>query len=175
MRNYSDELATANWGRITLKYLPNSPGLLIAMGADPEAYRENNGYIISEQGKPPDFVLEIASRSTGQHDVVDQRPAYAGLGIPEYWRFDETGEFHGTRLSGDRLADGRYEPVPIETGEEGILQGYSLIRWDHGQMGWHDPEIGQHIVRHEDLQARADVTEAWVRELEAELERRRQG
>ena len=65
LRNYSDELATANWGRITLKYLPNPPGLLIAMGADPEAYRENNGYIISEQGKPPDFVLEIASRSTG--------------------------------------------------------------------------------------------------------------
>ena len=46
---------------------------------------------------------------------MDKRPAYAGLGIPEYWRFDETGEFHGTRLAGDRLADGRYEPVPIET------------------------------------------------------------
>ena len=33
------------------------PDLLIALGADPETYRENNGYIISEQGKPPDFVL----------------------------------------------------------------------------------------------------------------------
>ena len=71
---------------------------------------------------------------------MEKRPAYAGLGIPEYWRFDETGEFHGTRLAGDRLVDRRYEPVPIETVEEGVLQGYSrvlnlIIRWDHGQLG----------------------------------------
>ena len=45
------------------------PDLLIAMGAGPDAYRENNGYIISEQGKPPDFVLEIALRSTGRQDA----------------------------------------------------------------------------------------------------------
>ena len=150
-----------------------APDLLIAMDAGPETYRENNGYIISEQGKPPDFVLDIASRSIGQHDVVDKRPAYAGLGIPEYWQFDETGEFHGTRLAGDRLVDGRYEPVPTLTVGEEVLQGYStvlnlIIRWDHGQLGWHDPETGQHIVRYEDLEAR-------VRELEAELEQHRQG
>ena len=154
-----------------------APDLLIAMGADPETYRENNGYIISEQGKPPGFVLEIASRSTGRQDAVEKRAAYAGLGIPEYWRFDETGEFHGARLAGDRLVDGRYEPLPIETVEEGILQGYSavlnlFIRWDHGQLGWHDPETGQHIVRYEDLEAQRDAAEARVRELEAELEQR---
>ena len=163
-----------------------APDLLIALGADPQAYRENNGYIISEQRKPPDFVLEIASRSTGRQDVVEKRAAYADLGIPEYWRFDETGEFHGTRLAGDHLVDGQYEPVPIETVEEGVLQGHSsvlnlLLRWDHGHLGWHDPETGQHIVRYEDLEARADIerearmaAEARVRELEAELERGQQ-
>ena len=163
------------------------PDLLIALEADPELYRENNGYIISEQGKPPDFVLEIASRSTGQHDVADKRPAYAGLEIPEYWRFDETGEFHGTRLAGDRLAGGGYEPVPIETVEEEVLQGYSsvlnlLIRWDQGQLGWHDPDTGQHIATFAQERDRADTerearmaAEARVRELEAELERHRQG
>ena len=87
--------------------------------------------------------------------MVDKSPAYAGLGIPEYWRFDETGEFHGTLLDGDALVEGRYEPIPIETVAEGVLQGYSrvlnlLIRWEHGQLGWHDPETGQHIVRYED-------------------------
>ena len=163
-----------------------APDLLIALGADPEAYRESNGYVISEQRKPPDFVLEIASRSTGRQDVVEKRAAYADLEIPEYWRFDETGEFHGTRLAGDQLVDGQYEPVPIETVEEGVLQGYSivlnlLLRWDHGHLGWHDPETGNHIIRYEDLEARADIerearmaAEARVRELEAELERRRQ-
>ena len=89
--------------------------------------------VISQQGKPPDFVLEIASQSTGRQDVEKKRPAYADLGIPEYWRFDQTREFHGTRLAGDRLADGQYEPIPIEEIEEGVLQGYSrvlnLFRW----------------------------------------------
>ena len=60
------------------------PDLLVAFNADVQTYRDSNGYVISEQGKPPDFVMEIASRSTSQHDVVDKRPAYASLGIPEY-------------------------------------------------------------------------------------------
>ena len=128
-----------------------APDLLIAFQADPQAYREDNGYVISVQGKPPDFVMEIAYRSTGRQDVEEKRTGYAGLEIPEYWRFDETGEFHGTRLAGDRLVQGRYEAITIETVEDGILQGHSYvlnldIRWEHGELAWHDPETGRHIA-----------------------------
>ena len=42
------------------------PDLFIAFDADPTAYLGRNGYVISEQGKPPDFILEVASRSTGR-------------------------------------------------------------------------------------------------------------
>ena len=49
------------------------PDLLVSFDADPIAYYRSNGYIISEQGKPPDFVLEIASASTGKVDVTDKR------------------------------------------------------------------------------------------------------
>ena len=97
------------------------PDLLIAFGVDPEAYEASNGYVISEQGKPPDFVMEIASESTARTDVVEKRVEYAGLGIPEYWRFDETGEHHGARLGGDRLVNGRYEPMPIHELPDGSL------------------------------------------------------
>ena len=76
------------------------PDLLIAFGVHPEGYQASNGYVISEQGKPPDFVMEIASESTARIDVVEKRVEYAELGIPEYWRFDETGEHHGSRLAG---------------------------------------------------------------------------
>ena len=38
-----------------------APYLLIAMGADQETYRENNGYIISEQGKINNY-LRFCSR-----------------------------------------------------------------------------------------------------------------
>ena len=124
------------------------PDLLIAFDANPEAYQDSNSYVISEQGKPPDFVMEIASQSTGQEDTGNKRTWYADLGIPEYWRFDQTGRFHGSRLAGDRLVDGQYEPISIDEIEAGILQGYSaalglFVRWERGELRWHDPETGQ--------------------------------
>ena len=159
------------------------PDLLIAFDADPEEYQRNNGYIVSQQGKPPDFVLEIASPSTGARDVIWKRPRYAALGVREYWRFDETGDYHGTRLAGDLLVDGQYEPIAVEEVEEEVLQGYSealnlVIRWECGQLRWHDPATGRHIPTFDDERARADAetmrameAEARVRELEAELAR----
>ena len=83
------------------------PGLLVAFGVDPEAYDASNGYIVSEQGKPPDYVLEVASESTGSADVGEKREYYAGLGIEEYWRFDHTLSANGTGTAGRRTVGGR--------------------------------------------------------------------
>ena len=161
------------------------PDLFIAFDIDPIAYKESNGYIISEQGKPPDFAMEVASVSTADIDVGEKRDDYAALGIPEYWRFDETGEYHGARLAGDRLVDGEYQPIPIEQLSEDTLQGYSevldlYLRWHDGQLEWYDPATGRHIVTFEDARTRADderagriQAEARVRELEEELRRLR--
>ena len=87
------------------------------------------------------------------------------MGIPEYWLFDETGEYHGARLAGDRLADGEYVAIEIEELADGSLQGYSavldlLIRWEQGRLAWHDPATGRHIASFEDERARADAAEA---------------
>ena len=78
-----------------------APDILIAFDADPEACARRNAYIFAEQG-PPDFVLKVASRSTGHIDVQGKPADYAAPGIPEYWRFAETGASHGARLTGDR-------------------------------------------------------------------------
>lgn len=168
------------------------PDLLIAFGVDPQAYQTSNGYVVSEQRKAPDFVLEVASESTGERDVVEKRDEYAALGIAEYWRFDGTGEHHGTRLAGDRLVEGRYEPMEIVELPDGALQGYSRalnlnLRWEEGRLVWHDPATGQSIATLEDerrgrqlereeriqAEARADRAEARNRELEEELRRLR--
>ena len=137
------------------------PDLLVAFEVNPTAYHNSNAYVISEQGKPPDFVLEIASRATGREDTTTKRDAYAVLGIPEYWRFDETGEHHGARLAGDRLVDGAYVPIDLEELPDGSLQGYSEalnlnIRWENGQLRWYDPATGRHISTFEDERNRAD-------------------
>ena len=150
------------------------PDLLVAFDVDPALYEANNGYIISEQGKPPDFVLEIASRRTGHIDVGEKRAAYAAIRIGEYWRFDETGRYHRTRLAGDRLVDGRYMPIDIDEVAEGVLQGYSatlnlLLRWDHGTLGWHDPATGLHIATFASERARADQERAARLQAEAQV------
>ena len=152
------------------------PDLLVAFGVDPEAYDASNGYVVSEQGKPPDWVLEVASESTGDADVGVKREYYRSLGIPEYWRFDHTpdGRRHGARLAGDRLVDGEYVPVEIEELPGGVLQGYSpalglRLRWERGELAFHDPATERPIATFESERARADSAEARVRELEERL------
>ena len=139
------------------------PDLLIAFNADLDSHRRRNGYVIADQGKPPDFVLEIASAKTGRADAGSKRRDYAGFGIPEYWRFDETpaGRWHGARLAGDRLARGRYEPIPIEQLPGDVLQGYSQVlninlRWENGELLWYDPVTGRHIPTFHEERERAD-------------------
>ena len=154
------------------------PDLLVAFGVDPEAYRLSNGYIVEEQGKPPDFVLEIASARTGSVDVGAKREDYERLQIPEYWRFDETetGRHHGARLGGDILVDGRYRPAAIEELPDGSLQGYSpmldlYLRWERGELGLIDPATGRRIATFEDERARADrEREGRIEEREARIE-----
>ena len=136
------------------------PDLFIAFNADRDAYRRRNGYVISEQGKPPDFVLEVASPSAGRLDVNEKRDDYAALGVLEYWRFDETGRWHGARLAGDRLENGIYRPIPINELAADIFQGYSptlnvYLRWERGKLVWHDPATGQPILTYDDQLARA--------------------
>ena len=62
-------------------------------------------------GKPPDFVLEMASPDKVREDLIDKRRLYQGIGIKEYWRLDPTGgDLYGTPLAADRLEGGVYEP-----------------------------------------------------------------
>ena len=169
------------------------PDLVIAFEVDPATYREDNGYVISRQGKPPDFIMEIASPSTRGRDAQIKRDRYASLGVVEYWRFDETPPPQGARLAGDRLVDGRYEPIATQEVEDGVLQGYSaalglIIRWEHGHLRWHDPVTEREIPTFEqerearlaEREARLAEREARlaaeirVRELEAELARRKE-
>ena len=152
------------------------PDLLVAFGVDPALYEGNNGYIIAEQGKPPDFVLEIASESTGRVDAGPKRRDYAALGIGEYWRFDGTGDHHGARLAGDQLVDGEYVAIDIDELPSGSLQGYSAalnlnILWERGELVFYDPATGRPIVTLEDEREARLAAEARVRELEEQLRR----
>ena len=100
------------------------PDMMIALDVDPQVVANRNGYAISDHGKPPDLIMEVASGSTFRNDATRKREGYAALGVREYWRFNSgVGPRDFPRLSGDRLADGRYEPVAHRGMGAGPLPG----------------------------------------------------
>ena len=150
------------------------PDLLVAFHVDPAAYKASNGYVITEQGKPPDFILEVGSPSTGDRDIGAKRGDYEYWGVLEYWRFDPDGESHGARLGGDRLVNGRYEPIPVREMASGCVEGYCevldiILRWEDGDLYWVEPSTGRPVSTFEQERQGRIEAEQRVAELEAEL------
>ena len=73
-----------------------------------------------EEGKGPDFVLEVASPSTAENDARHKARQYARIGVREYWRLDPEGTMMGTPLEGYRAQAGRYERVESVAGAGGV-------------------------------------------------------
>ena len=157
-----------------------APDCVVAFGVDdPDAIEARNGYVISEVGKPPDFVLEVASRSTGRRDYTVKREGYAGYSVPEYWQFDHTGgRYHVSALSGDVLVDGRYEPVEIVHEPDGLIWGHSEVLgldlcWDDGELRFRDPSTGEFLPTPEERREAQEVAEARAEAAETHAEAER--
>ncbi len=155
-----------------------SPDVYLVFGVDAQAIRPRRLYLPWEAGKPPDWVLEIASESTGRDDVSLKPAIYARIGVPEYWRFDATGgDYHGEPMSGSRLLDGVYQPIELSTEPDGILKGYSEVLglslcWDEGWPRFYDPATGAYLENWRQEQEARMEAEAEVRQLREELRRR---
>ena len=159
------------------------PDLMVAFNALMPRAIERNGYAIDDQGKPPEFVLEIASKSTGSRDDTVKRVGYANFGVQEYWRFDPSGgDRHQTHLAGDRLVNGEYQPIEIIKVDDENYRGHSDIlglelRWEQGeeegQLRWYDPVRQRYLQTHQEEHEALAAAEARNQELQAELERLR--
>ncbi len=147
------------------------PDCIVVFGVDPHAIRARNGYVISEVGKSPDFILEVGSRSTGRQDYTVKRDGYAGYGVREYWRFDHTGgDYHDAAIAGDVLVDGEYEPMEIIEEADGMKWGHSPILgldlcWFEATLRVRVPETGEFLPTSVEWRSRTEAAEA---ELESE-------
>ena len=139
------------------------PDCVVAFDVDPQRIADTNGYVISDVGKPPEFVLEVASRTTGRRDYTVKRDAYASLGVGEYWRFDYTGgRYHDAALAGDRLVDGAYVPILVIQEADGVIWGHSAaleldLCWDNGQLRFYDPVGRAYLPRQTELKDQRDA------------------
>ena len=131
-----------------------APDVFVAFGA---AQGDRNIYKPWEEGKAPDFVLEVASKSTWREDAGPKRALYARLGVGEYWLCDPTGEFHAQPLQGLLLADGEYWPLPPrrEKGQS-VVRSRALgldLRMEGDSLRFRDPESGEDLRTYEALEA----------------------
>ena len=151
------------------------PDCIIAFGVDPEAIRRRNGYVISEVGRLPDFVLEIASESTGRADFTRKRAGYARYGVAEYWRFDASGgDYHDLPLAGDALVDGAYQPIALRHEADGVIRGHSAVLeldlcWDAGRLRFYDPVAGRYLNNLDEAENNLDEAENRADEAENNL------
>ena len=154
------------------------PDCVVAFGVDPEAIIARNGYVISEVGKPPEFVLEIASRTTAPRDETVKREGYAEMGVPEYWRFDGSGKgLYSRPLSGDRLVGDAYEPIEITEEADGEVRGYSralslcLCSDLENRLRFWDPATQKYLPTHlEAMEAMDERDQERAARIEAEAE-----
>ena len=155
------------------------PDLIVVCNCDIALVDEQHGYAIDRQGKAPDFVLEVASRSTGRVDYTDKRQDYERFGVLEYWRFDPSGgEYHDAALAGDRLVDGTYQPIVIDRMGEDRLRGYSealglYVCWEDEKLRFFDADTESYLRSHDEERAGRVAAESRLAELEAELRRLR--
>ena len=73
-------------------------------------------YLVWKEGKTPDLVIEITSKTTRSEDQKKKRTLYREvLKVPEYFQFDPTEDYLKPSIQGHQLVDGEYVAIaPVD-------------------------------------------------------------
>ena len=126
-----------------------APDVLVALGL---GTHRRSSYFVWREGKPPDWVLEVASPSTQAKDRDLKRCRYAKMGVREYWLFDAKGDVYPQgepRLQGFGLVDGEYHAL-----ESRLVDGERVIR---SEVLGLDVRVDGELLRFRDAMTGADV------------------
>ena len=156
-----------------------APDVFVVLGAE---NRPRHSYLLWQEPKGPDFVLEITSASTRERDQGPKRETYRRLGVREYWQYDPTGDYLEPPLQGLELIGGRYERLPAEELADGTLRLESKVlglevRQEAEGLRLYDPATRSYLLSSaEEQQGRLRAEQRWQmaeedRQLEAAAHR----
>jgi len=136
--------------------------------------RDRSSFKIWEEGKPPDFVLEVASPSTAEKDALHKAQEYARIGVREYWRLEPEGSMMGTPLEGYVVVGAGYERVePVGGRFRSRVLGLDLRSERQGRgavLVFSDPRTGEEFDGSvESAERRRQIAEERASAAEAEL------
>lgn len=116
-----------------------SPDVFVVKGVEK---KQRPYYLTWEEGKNPNAIIEITSKSTRKEDTDTKFVLYRDtLRVKEYFLFDPFGDYlKPDRLRGYRLRKGEYEPIALVDGRmPSQVLGLHLER-DGGTLRLYDPE-----------------------------------
>ena len=145
-----------------------APDVFVARGVDDHSRRT---YRVWEEGKGPDLVIEITSRSTRIEDLGSKRVLYAELDVSEYLIFDPLCEWQAPPLAAYRLENGEY--VRVETASGRVASDVTDLEFGiiEGCLRVFDPSSGKMLLTPSETERELEQTE---RKFEREAEVRRQ-
>ena len=151
-----------------------APDVFVVMGA---ANHRRSSYLLWQEPKGPDFVMEVTSKSTRQEDQGAKRELYRRLGVREYWQYDPTGDYLAPALQGYELRGGEYERLPGRELAAGVVALGSAVlglelRLYGGELRLYDPVAGRALGTREEIEADLRERDAELRERDAELRER---
>jgi Uma2 family endonuclease len=131
-----------------------APDVFVVLGT---TKRDRVSYMLWEEPKGPDFVLEITSRSTRTRDQGPKRGTYAFLGVREYFQYDPTHDYLVPALQGARLVTGSYQALLPTTLPDGTLILHSDVlgldlRLEEGTLRFYDPVTAQKLLSHAEIE-----------------------
>ncbi len=118
-----------------------SPDVFVVFGVEKKQRRT---YRTWEEGRTPDFVLEVASPKTYTNDIGEKRELYASvLAVKEYFIYDPLGQIIPS-FSGWRLVNGVYQEIDFVNDRlsSGVLglelgeKGEDLRLYDPNRSVW---------------------------------------
>jgi Uma2 family endonuclease len=102
---------------------------------------------IWEEGRVPDVVFEVTSRSSRTADQVHKPRVYARIGVQEYFLYDPTSDYLDVPLQGFRLGEGgKYNRIEADT--DGSLHCETLglaLRLVDQQLQMFDRQTGERL------------------------------
>jgi len=91
--------------------------------------KERLSWVVWEEGKAPDVVIELLSESTAVRDKNEKKLIYQNqMRVPEYFWFDP---FNSDDWAGFSLQHGIYKPIAVNVQNQLVSQylGLALTRW----------------------------------------------
>ena len=154
-----------------------APDVYVVVGAP--AHPPRDTYMLWNEPKGPDFVLEVTSASTRRDDERRKRDVYASLGVSEYFLYDPRAEYVTPPLQGFRLGDGEYRRLPAVTmlSNRGVAVASEVLglelRDDREArlVRLHDRATGEDLSTYEEVDRAREEEAAARREAEARTAR----